>query len=162
MTPPNGFKGPHWVRYRHHTENPMHVTEVPVSTRPRAGMPSRVSWPVMGRPTAHLTGVTLASGDLPSNLNAHEGGFGCHLPWEEAPRLVLLEGRERYRVLVGAVSAGGLSKPDSGTQSALLPRIKSSEEVVCPAAGEVAENMGLPPGSLGRGGEREREEVVER
>ena len=116
----------------------------------------------MGGPTAHPTGVTLTSGDPPSSLNAHEGSFGCHLPWEEVPRLVLLEGRERYLALVGAVSAGGLSEPGSGTQSALLLHIKSSEEVVCPAAGEVAENMGLPLGTPGKGGEREREEVVER
>ena len=64
--PPKGFKGPHWARYFHYTENPMQVTEAPVSTRPRTGMPSRVSWPVMGWPTAHQTGVTLVSGD-PSN-----------------------------------------------------------------------------------------------
>ena len=57
----------------------MQVTEAPVSTRPRTGMPSRVSWPVMGGPTAHPTGVTLASGDPPNSLNVHEGSFGCHL-----------------------------------------------------------------------------------
>ena len=62
-TPSKGFKGPHCVRYCHHTENPIQVTDAPVSTRPRTGMPSRLSWPVMGGPTAHPTGVTLASGD---------------------------------------------------------------------------------------------------
>ena len=65
-TPSKGFKGPHWVRYCHHTENPIQVTEAPVSTRPRTGMPSRLSWPVMGGPTTHPTAVPLASGD-PSN-----------------------------------------------------------------------------------------------
>ena len=140
----------------------MHVTEAPVSTRPRTGMPSRVNWPVMGGPTAHPTGVTLASGDPPSSLNAHEGSFGRHLPREVAPRLALLEDRERYHSLVGAVSAGGLSEPGSGKQSALLLCIRSSEEVVCPAAGEVAKSMDLPLGTPGRGGEREREEAVER
>ena len=125
-------------------------------------MPSKVSWLVMGGPTAHPTGVTLASGDPPSSLNAPEGSFGRHLPREVVPRLVLLEGRERYRALAGAVSAGGLSEPVSGTQSALLLRIRSSKKVVCLAAGEVAESMDLPLGSLGRGGEREQEEAVER
>ena len=62
ITPSKGFKRPHWVRYCHHTENPIQVTEAPVSTRPRTGMPSRLSWPVMGGPTAgdpsnRLTGV---------------------------------------------------------------------------------------------------------
>ena len=114
-TPPNGFKGPHWARYRHHTENPMQVTEAPVSTRPRTGMPSIGSWPVMGGPTAHPTWVTLASGDPPSRLNAPEGDFGRHLPREVAPRLVLLEGRQWYRSLAGALSAVGLSEPGSGT-----------------------------------------------
>ena len=70
MTSLKGFKGPHWARCCHHTENPIQVTEAPVSTRPRTGMPSRVSWPVMGGPTAHPTGVTLASGDPSNNLNA--------------------------------------------------------------------------------------------
>ena len=42
-TPSKGFKGPHWVRYCHHIENPIQVTEVPVSTRLRTGMPSRLS-----------------------------------------------------------------------------------------------------------------------
>ena len=64
----------------------MQVTEEPVSTRPTTGMPSRVSWPVMGGPTAHPTGVTLASGDPPNSLNVHEGSFGRHLPWEMGDR----------------------------------------------------------------------------
>ena len=69
-TPSKGFKGPHSAWYCHHTENPMQVTEAPVSTRPRTGMPSRLSWPVMGGPTAHPTGVTLASGDPSNSLTA--------------------------------------------------------------------------------------------
>ena len=82
-------EGPHWLRYRHHTENPMQVTEAPVSTRPRTGMPSRVSWPVMGGPTAHPTGVTLASGGPHNSLNVYEGSSGHHLLWEVIPRPVL-------------------------------------------------------------------------
>ena len=57
-TPSKGFKGPHWVRYCHHTENPIQVTEAPVSTRLRTVIPSRLSWPMIGGPTAHPTGVT--------------------------------------------------------------------------------------------------------
>ena len=124
-------------------------------------MPSRVNWPVMGAPTAHPTGVTLASGDPPNSLNAHEGSFGCHLLWEAVPRPVLWEGRECYRSLVGAASVGGLSEPGSVTQSVPILYIKSSEEVAYPAAGEVTENTGLLLGSPGRGGERMREEAVE-
>ena len=161
MTPPNGCKGPHWARYRHHTENSMQVTEAPVSTRPKTGTPSRVSWPVIGGPTAHPTEVTLASGDPPNSLNVHEGSFGRHLLWEAVPRPVLWEGRERYRSLVGAASIGGLSEPGSATQSVPLLRIKSSEEVAYLAAGEVAKNMGLLLGSPGRFGKWVRAEAVE-
>ena len=56
-----------------HTENPMQVAEAPVSTRPRTGMPSRLSWPVMGGPTEHTTGVTLASGDLSNRFSCTWG-----------------------------------------------------------------------------------------
>ena len=68
--PSNGFKGPLWVRYCQHTENPIQVTDAPVSTRPRTGMPSRLSWPVMGSPTAQPTGVTLASRNTSNSLTA--------------------------------------------------------------------------------------------
>ena len=162
MTPPNGFKGPHRARYRHHTENPMQVTEVPVSTRPRAGMPSRVSWPVMGGPTAHPTGVTLASGDPPNSLNAHAGSFGRHLLREAVPKPVLWEDRERYLAFVGAASIGGRSEPGSVTQGGPFLHRESSKEVACPSAGEEAGNMGRLLGSPSRGGERVREEAVER
>ena len=71
-------------------------------------------------------------------------------------------GRERQRALVGAASVRGRTGPGSGTQNALLPHIGSSEEVAYPTAGEVVENMGSPRDILGRGGERVREEAVER
>ena len=45
-------------------------------------MPSRVSWPVMGEPTAHPTGVTLALGDPLRSLNAPGGSLDCFLPQE--------------------------------------------------------------------------------
>ena len=73
MTPSKGFKGPHWMWYCHQTENPIQVTEAPVSTRPRTGMPSRLSWSVMGGLTAHPTGVTLASGDPYNRFNCTLG-----------------------------------------------------------------------------------------
>ena len=91
----------------------------------------------------------------------HEGSFGRHLLWETVPRPVLWEGCKCYRVLVGTASVGRLSEPGSGTQSVPLLHIKRSEEVAYPAAGEVAENMGLLLGSPGRGGERVREEAAE-
>ena len=47
-----------------------------MSTRPRMGMPSNVSWPVMGGPTAHPTGATLALGDPPRSLNASGESLG--------------------------------------------------------------------------------------
>ena len=46
----------------------------------------------MAGPTAHPTGVTLASGDPPNSLNAHEGSFDHHLLREAVPRPVLLGG----------------------------------------------------------------------
>ena len=45
-------------------------------------MPSTVSWPEMGGPTARPTGATLALGDPPKSLNAPEEGLGYHLGWE--------------------------------------------------------------------------------
>ena len=64
---------PHWARYRHHMANPRHVTEAPVSTSPKTGMPSMESWPEMGSTTAHPTGVTLALGDPSVSLSAMGG-----------------------------------------------------------------------------------------
>ena len=52
-------------------------------------MPSRVNWPVMGGPTAHPTGVTLALGDPPSSLNAPGWSLGC-FPVQEAREPALL------------------------------------------------------------------------
>ena len=40
-------------------------------------MPSRVSWPVMGGPTVHPTGVTLALGDPPRSLNDPGGALAA-------------------------------------------------------------------------------------
>ena len=98
-------------------------------------MPSRVNWPIMGGPTAHPTGVTLASDDLPSSLNAPGMSLGRHHPQEAAQELALLEGRTRYLALADAASAEGRNELGSGTQSGLLPHIGSNEEAVCPAVG---------------------------
>ena len=50
-------------------------------------MPSTVSWPEMGGPTAHPTWATLALGDPPKSLNAPEEGLGYHLA-QGAPGVV--------------------------------------------------------------------------
>ena len=98
-------------------------------------MPSRLSWPVMGGPTEHPTGVTLASGDPPSSLNAPGWSSGCHHLLEVAPGLALLASREEFLKLVGAVSAEGRRERGSGAQNGPLPHIGSIEEVFCPAGG---------------------------
>ena len=125
-------------------------------------MSSRVSWPVKGGPTAHPTGVTLASGDPPSSLNASRWSPGCHHLQEVAPELVLLEDSERYLELASAVSAGGRSEQGSGTQSGPLPHKGSIEEAVCPAVGEVVECRDFRPHNPGTGGGQEGMGVAER
>ena len=159
-TPSKGFKGPHWARYCHHTENPMQVTEAPVSTRPRTGMPSRLSWPVMGGPTAHPTWVTLASGDPSNRLTAHWGWSGSRPLGAVAPVFVLEAVRGRWCVLVGEGGIGGPGGQGSWTQSGLLLRRGSSAAVFDPSDGWEGGRMAVPRCSLGRGGERE--EVAER
>ena len=69
----------------------MQATEAPVWTRPRTGMPSRLSWPVMGGPTAH---PTLASGDPSNSLTVRWGEFGSRPRAEVAPGFVLEAGHE--------------------------------------------------------------------
>ena len=73
----------------------MQVAEAPISTWPRTGMPSRLSWLVMGGPTSHPTGVTLASGDPSNSLTVCWGEFGSRPRAEVAPGFVLEAGRER-------------------------------------------------------------------
>ena len=123
-----GFKGPHWVWYCYHTENPIQVTDAPVSTRPRTGMPSRLSWPVMGGPTAHPTRVTLASGDPSNSLNARWNWGGSRPRWRAAPVFVLEAGHGRWCVLVGGGGVEGLGVQDSWTRSGLLRRRGSNME----------------------------------
>ena len=72
-------------------------------------MPSRVNWPVMGGPTAHPTGVTLALGDPPRSLNASGGSPGCCLV-QEAREPDLLVDHERFLRLAGATSTAAESE----------------------------------------------------
>ena len=81
----------------------MQVTEAPVSTKPRTGIPSTVSWPEMGGPTAHPIGATLALGDPPRSLNAPEESFS-YLLGRGAPGFFPWVGLEQFPVLVVATS----------------------------------------------------------
>ena len=67
-------------------------------------MPSNVSWPVMGGPTAHPTGATLALGDPPRSLNAPEESLG-YLLRRGAPGFVPWVGLEQFPVPAVAASA---------------------------------------------------------
>ena len=125
-------------------ENPRQVTDAPVSTRPRTGMPSRVNWAVMGGPTAQPTGVTLALDDPPRSLNAPGGSPGCLLA-REAREHGLWVGHERFPGLVAATSAAAGSERGSDRRNDPPHRIGSSVEASCLAGGMVAENRGLLP-----------------
>ena len=107
-------------------------------------MPSRISWPVMGGPTAHPTGVTLALGDSPRSLNAPGGSLDCFLP-QEAREPGLLVGHEWFPGLVGAISAAEGSERGNDRRSDPPHRIGSSGEISCLAVGVEAENMGPLP-----------------
>ena len=162
--PSKGFKGPHWARYCHHTENPIQVTKAPVSTRPRTGMPSMLSWQVMGGPTAHSTGVTLDSGDPSNSLTVRWGKFESRPRADVAPGFVLEAGRELWCALVGGQGAGGLGGPDGWRRSAPLLHRRSNGKVVYPSVGVADGKTGVPQDIPDRGGERERgqAEAVER
>ena len=107
-------------------------------------MPSRVSWPVMGGPAAHPTGVTLALGDPPRSLNAPGGSPGCLLA-QEAREPGLWVGHEWFPGLVTAISAAAGSERGSDRQNDPLHRRGSSVETSCLAVGVEAENRGLLP-----------------
>ena len=124
-------------------------------------MPSRVSWPVMGGPTAHPTGVTLAIGDPPRSLNAPGGSSGC-LPAQEAQAPGLLVGHARFPGLVATISAATGSGRGSDRRSGLLHRRGSSVEASCRAVGTEAENMGLLPRNRDTIGGQVGKETAER
>ena len=67
-------------------------------------MPSNVSWPVMGGPTAHPTGATLALGDPPRSLNASGESLG-YLPRRGAQGFVPWVSLEQFPVPAAAASA---------------------------------------------------------
>ena len=79
-------------------------------------MPSNVSWPVMGGPTAHPTGATLALGDPPRSLNAPGESLGYLLRWG-APGFVPLVGLEQFPVPAVAASAAVLYGQGSDRRS---------------------------------------------
>ena len=147
-----------------HREMPMQFTEVPVLTRPRTGMPSRLSWPVMGGPTSHPTGVTLASGDPFNSLTVRWGEFRSRPQIVVAPVFALKAVRERRRSLADGEGAGELDGPGSWRRNALPLRRGSSAGVIDPSDGEEDSRTEDAHCILGRGGEqeREREEAVER
>ena len=122
-------------------------------------MPSRLSWLVMGGPTAHPTGVTLASGDPSNSLIVRWGGFGSRPQAEVAPGFVLEAVRERWRALAGKGGTGGQDGPDSWRRNILSLHRGSSGEVVDPFVSEEDGRIGVPHYIPGRGGEREREQV---
>ena len=87
-----------------------------MSTRPRMGMPSNVSWPVMGGPTAHPTGATLALGDPPRSLNASGESLG-YLPGQEAQGFVPGVGLERFPGPAAAAGAAVMYGQGRGRRS---------------------------------------------
>ena len=136
----------------------MQVTEAPVSTRPRTGMPSRLSWPVMGGPTTHPTGVILASGDPSNSLTARWGGLGSRPRVVAAPVFVLEAVRGLWRALAGGEGAGELDELGNWRRSVLPLRRGSSAAVVDPSVGgEGGKTVDLRC-TPGRGGEREQEQ----
>ena len=116
----------------------------------------------MGGPTVPPTGVTLASGDPSSSLTARWSWSGNRPLGAVAPVFVLEAVRRRWRVLAGEGGIGGPGGQGSWAQSGPLLRRGSSTAVFDSSAGGEGSRMVVPRCSLGRGGEREWEEVVER
>ena len=107
-------------------------------------MPSSNNWPVMGGPTAHPTGVTLASDDPPKSFNGPGGNPGCLLAWEaQEPGLWL--GHGQFLGVAAVISAAARSEQGSDRQSGPPHRRGSSEEAFCLAVGVGLENRGLLP-----------------
>ena len=105
-------------------------------------MPSTVSWPEMGGPTAHPTGATLALGDPPKSLNVLGRGQGYHLlqgvpgfaPWVA------------FWLVPAPVAAAGAATEfgqGSGTQSGLPRHRGSTAGAFCLTAVSVPESMEL-------------------
>ena len=107
-------------------------------------MPSSVNWPVMGGPTGHPTGVTLASDDPPKSLNAPAGSPGC-LPVLEVKEPGLWLGHGQFPWLAAVASAATRRGQGSGRQSGPPCRIRNSKEASCLAVGVELESRGLLP-----------------
>ena len=102
-----------------------------MSTRPRMGMPSNVSWPVMGGPTAHPTGATLALGDPPRSLNASGKSLG-YLPGQGAQGFVPWVGLERFPGPAAAAGTAVMYGQGSGRRSDPPHQRGNIEEVWLP------------------------------
>ena len=98
-------------------------------------MPSRLSWLVMGGPTAHPTGVILASGDSSNSLTVHWGELGSHPRGAAAPVFVLETVRGRWGMLAGEEGAGELGAPGSWRRSGLPLRSVVVVESICRQGG---------------------------
>ena len=107
-------------------------------------MPSSVNWPVMGGPTAHPTGVTLASDGPLKSLNAPGGNPSCLLA-REAQEPGRWLGHGQFLGLAAVISAAAMSGKGSDRQSGPPHRIGSSEEAFCLAVGVELENRDLLP-----------------
>ena len=102
-------------------------------------MPSNVSWPVMGGPTAHPTGAALALGDPPRSLNASGESLG-YLLRRGAPGFVPGVGLEQFPVPAAAASAAVMYEQGSDRRSDLPHHRGNTEEVSYLAAAVEREN----------------------
>ena len=120
-------------------------------------MPSTVSWPEMGGPTAHPTGATLALGDPPKSLNAPEEGLGYHLA-RGAPGFVPWVGLWRFLAPVAAAYVviwygqgsnrrGGPPRRRGSTAEASYLTAAFGHESMNPLLH--SQNMGDDPGYMG-------------
>ena len=91
-------------------------------------MPSNVSWPVMGGPTAHPTGATLALGDPPRSLNAPGESLG-YLLRRGVPGFVPWVGLEQFPVPAVTANAAILYGQGSNRRSDHPYHRGNSEEV---------------------------------
>ena len=102
-------------------------------------MPSNVSWPVMGGPTAHPTGATLALGDPPRSLNASGESLG-YLLRRGAPGFVPGVGLEQFPVPAAAASTAVMYGQGSDRRSDPPHHRGNTEEVSYLAAAVEREN----------------------
>ena len=124
-------------------------------------MPYSVNWPVMGGPTAHPTGVTLASDDPPKSLYAPGGSPGCLLVLAvQEPDLWPVQGR--FLWLVALTSAVARSGQGSDRQNGPPHRTGSSEEAFCLSVCVELESRGLLPYNQDTSGGQEGKVAVAR